>query len=79
MVNSGVSSTTAANEIVITFTVVIIQSSITNGTSIWITGGVEYYNGDEIWISQTSLTYEASTVSFRCFKIITFLKIAINL
>jgi hypothetical protein len=62
MINSGVSSVTGDNQIVITFNIVVIQSGISDGTSIWITGGVEYYDGEEIWISQTSLTYLASTV-----------------
>lgn len=39
------------------FNVVIIDNTQPDGTSIWITAGAEYYEGNEIWIGQTSLTY----------------------
>ncbi|CAF0786583.1 unnamed protein product [Brachionus calyciflorus] len=57
--NSGLGPSSSANSIVITFNVVIIDNNQPNGTSIWITSGAEYYDGDEIWIGQTALTFQS--------------------
>ena len=54
-------SNTDAHSIKIRFNVVVIENTQPNGTSIWITAGAEYYEGNEIWIGQTSLTYVQET------------------
>lgn len=59
--NSGSSTNAADNSITISFTVVIIENNQANGASIWITGGAEYYNGNEIWIGQTNLPFQRDT------------------
>lgn len=62
--NSGSAITSAANSIVISFLVVIIDNKQTSGVSMWITAGAEYYSGNEIWIGQTALPFLADTVEF---------------
>ncbi|RNA15676.1 hypothetical protein BpHYR1_008573 [Brachionus plicatilis] len=59
--NSGNLASDEANSIKITFNVVVIENTEPDGSQLWITAGAEYYEGNEIWIGQTSYTYRTDT------------------
>jgi hypothetical protein len=63
--NSGTVNSSAANSIIILFSVVIIDNGQYAGQTMWITVSAEYYSDTELWVGQGALPFIVSSPAVR--------------